>query len=424
MEKFRKKGPAIKRIGSIEFPAFESTILDNELPVYSLSSGTQDIIKLEIVFQSGRPFEVKKVASRACNSQLKEGCATYDSQSLADRIDYYGATLRTMENLDTCSIVLFCLGKHFENLVPIIKDMITSPLFPEDELRKYVNNNSERLKVELTKNDVIAYRSITEQIFTQSHPYGYNSEISDYKALERKDLVHHYDKNYGHNNCMIFLSGKIDSSHIKICNQYFGHDLRKSKPEERVPKIIGTNAQYIHIKTDQDFQTAVKIGTRLFKRSHPDYPGMYFLNSVLGGYFGSRLMSNIREDKGYTYNIYSEVDVMKHDGLFMIGTEVSNEHLDSTLSEINKEITKLKRDLIPGSELQMVRNYLLGRILNFIDGPFNSARLLKSIIQSDLDKDYFKNLIDTITKISAHELRDLANKYFEEDKLWKITVGK
>lgn len=135
-------------------------------------------------------------------------------------------------------------------------------------------------------------------------------------------------------------------------------------------------------------------------------------------------MSNIREDKGYTYNIYSEVDVMKHDGLFMIGTEVSNEHLDSTLSEINKEITKLKRDLIPGSELQMVRNYLLGRILNFIDGPFNSARLLKSIIQSDLDKDYFKNLIDTITKISAHELRDLANKYFEEDKLWKITVGK
>ena len=162
----------------------------------------------------------------------------------------------------------------------------------------------------------------------------------------------------------------------------------------------------------------------MFDRQHDDYSGMYMLNAVLGGYFGSRLMSNIREDKGYTYNIYSEVDVMKHDGVFIIGTEVSDDYVTKTQNEISLEIEKLKQDLIPAKELDMVRNYLLGRILNFVDGPFNASRLIKSILLSNLEKDYFEQLVRTIREISSEELRQLANKYFIDKEMWNITVGK
>ena len=424
MENFRKTGPLIKDIENVFLPSYSTTKLDNGLPVYLISSGTQDIIKIELVFQAGRAHEVKKVVSRACNNQLKEGCATFSSQGLADKIDFFGATFRTSENLDTCSLLLFCMGKHFERLMPILRDIVVSPLFPEDELRKYINNNSERLKVELVKNDVVAYRSITEKIFTDIHPYGYNSGIDDYAVLERQDLVSHYDSNYGYNNCHIFLSGKVDESHVEICNRYLGAGFKAAAPQERVPDIEVAIPQTIHTESDKEFQTAIKIGRKLFARSHKDYPGMYFLNAVLGGYFGSRLMSNIREDKGFTYNIYSEVDVMKHGGLFMIGTEVGDEYVEKTQHEISKELKILRNELISAEELKMVRNYLLGRILNFVDGPFNAARLLKSIIQSNLDKDYFDHLIHTIKTISAEELRNLAQKYLKEEDMWNISVGK
>ena len=297
MENFRKQGPSIRTIQDVHFPSYEGSKLDNGLPIYTISAGTQDIIKIELVFQSGRFHELKKVASRACNSQIKEGTLSLSSKKISDQIDYYGSTLRTGENLDTCSISLFCLGKYFDRMLPILEDIIKNPIFPEDELRKYKNNNIERLKVDLTKNDVIAYRAITEKIFSDTHPYGYNSQMGDYDAVVREDLLTHYENNYGHNNCMIFLSGKVDESHIKRCNDYFGSDFRAAKPNEIIPKLSTKPAQKIKIKSEKDVQTAIKIGMKLFPRNHEDYAGMYFLNSVLGGYFGSRLMSNIREER-------------------------------------------------------------------------------------------------------------------------------
>ncbi len=424
MENFRKIGPKIKGIEHVRLPHFSSSHLDNGTPLYTVPAGTQDIIKLELVFSAGRPFEHKKVSSRACNSLLKEGTHSRTSKEISDEVDFYGATLRTSETIDTSSISLFCLGKHFEKLMPIVKDVISDPLFLEDELRKYVNKNTERLKIELIKNDVIAYRKITEAIFTSSHPYGYNSEISDYKALTAKDLRAHYERNYGYNNGALFLSGMVNEKHIELCNDHFGVALRQASPQQAPFPSLTNTPRSIHVKAERELQTAIKIGRRLFERSHQDYPGMYFLNAVLGGYFGSRLMSNIREDKGYTYNIYSEVDVLKHDGLFLIGTEVSDEHVQATVDEIKREISRLKEELIPEQELAMVRNYLLGRILNFIDGPFNTARLVKSIKLSGLDTNYFDNLINIIKNITAEELRNLALKYFRFEEMWMVTVGK
>jgi predicted Zn-dependent peptidase len=333
MGNFRKGGPPINILRKVNLPRYEKNILDNGLPLYSVSMGTQDIIKLEVVFFSGRPYEAKKVVSRACNSQIKEGSLDLNSKQISEEIDFYGATLRTSEDLDSCSISLFCLNKYFDKLLPIFHEIVTTPQFPADELRKFIKNNVERLKVDLTKNDVIAYRTLTEKVFSKEHPYGYNSEIDDYRALVKEDLVSHYKNNYGYNNSNIFISGKVNDTHITLCNKYFGRQFQICTPNESIPLIQKSIPENLHIKSGKEFQTAIKMGRRLFDRQHEDYAGLYILNAVFGGYFGSRLMSNIREDKGYTYNIYSEVDVMKHDGIFIIGTEVSDEYVNKTKKE-------------------------------------------------------------------------------------------
>ncbi len=424
MVNFRKYGPPIKVIDKVVFPTFDKVILDNGIPLYIINQGTQDIVKLEVVFNAGRSFEKKKVTSRTTNSQIKEGSLNMNSKQISDTIDYYGATLRTTENLDSCSLHLFSLGKHFQKLLPTFHEIVTTPTFPKEDLRKYIGVNSERLKVELEKNDVIAYRAITEYVYGKDHPYGYNSEIEDYQALTRDDLVEHYQANYGSNNCFLFLSGKVNEGYIKEINKYFGSQFRTCNPKEIIPEAINYNPIQKHITSDKDLQIALKMGRKLFDRGHEDYPGMYFLNAVLGGYFGSRLMSNIREEKGFTYNIYSEVDAMKHDGMFMIGTEVGEEYFQDTMLEIKKELNILRSELIPEEELTMVRNYLLGRILNFIDGPFNSSRLLKSMIVSDLGTPYFDHLISKLKSITSEELYELANTYLREEDMTIISVGK
>lgn len=424
MENLRKTGPVIKAIENVSFPPFEKIKLDNGIDLYVVSQGTQDIIKVELVFESGRLHEHKKVVSRITNNQIKEGSKNMDSKTISDTIDYYGGTLKTGENLDSCSLSLFTLGRYFEALFPIFHEIVTTPQFPEEELRKYKHIHSERLKIELEKNDVIAYRTITEKVFGKEHPYGYNSEISDYNAIEREDLVQHYHKNYGANNCNIFVSGLVEDKHIRMINQYFGNNFRLSEPKIILPQVINEAPGTMHISSSKEHQTAIKIGRRLFNRKHKDYPGMYFLNAVLGGFFGSRLMSNIREDKGFTYNIYSELDVLKHDGMFLIATEVGDEYIEDTINEISNELADLREELIDDEEMSMVKNYLLGRILNFIDGPFNTSRILKSMISADLGTGYLDELITKIKHIDAFELRDLANQYLRDEDMWTITVGK
>ncbi len=179
----------------------------------------------------------------------------------------------------------------------------------------------------------------------------------------------------------------------------------------------------IKIPLPNSVQTAIRIGSRLFNKRHQDYNTMYLLNTILGGYFGSRLMNNIREDKGYTYNIYSSIDTMQRDGCFYIGTEVGNEFVESTKEEIYKELNILQNELVGEQELKMVRNYLLGNLLTMLDGPFNTGEILKTMVLDELSRQDFDNLVNTIKYISAEEIQMVAKKYFNRENLWEVVVG-
>ena len=196
------------------------------------------------------------------------------------------------------------------------------------ELQRFIKNNQQRLQVELSKTDVVAYRTITEYIFGKSHPYGYNSIYETYEALTRKDLIEHHRKNYTADNCQIYISGKIDQGVLNLLDEYLGKLPIDGQKKISSLKLTEAKPKVVKIKHTEGVQSAIRIGRRVFKKKHADYHGLLVLNTILGGYFGSRLMDNIREDKGYTYNIFSALDCMLYDGYFYIGTEaVSYTHL-------------------------------------------------------------------------------------------------
>jgi predicted Zn-dependent peptidase len=170
-------------------------------------------------------------------------------------------------------------------------------------------------------------------------------------------------------------------------------------------------------------QSAIRIGRRIITRSHPDYPGLSVLNTLLGGYFGSRLMSNIREDKGYTYGIGSAVVSLSAAGYFFISTEVGADVTSAALDEIYKEVELLRREAVDQEELAMVRNYMMGSFLKGIDGPFALIDRFKTIHLSGLDYDYFDRYLRTLESIGPEELKDLAVRYFDRNDLCELVVG-
>ena len=297
--------PKIKEVSNLKIHQPIVSYLDNGIPVYDTRIGDQEVLKLEIIFDSGRPVEQKRLVGRFTNRLLKEGTRKYTGKKIAETFDYYGATLQLPVNLDHSRVTIYSLKKHFDKLLPVLKELLSVPTFPEDELENLIARSKQRLAIDLSKNDTVAYRLVTEKIFGEKHYYGYNSNPKMFEAITQADLKAHFENFYGSNYCKIFISGKTDDSIIKKLNKTVGQILTPKPERKNEAPNIPTRKKRQIVKTEGTVQTAIRIGCHLFNRNHPDYFGFSILNTVLGGYFGSRLMSTIREEKGYTYNTVS-----------------------------------------------------------------------------------------------------------------------
>ena len=418
----RTKMPDIRGVGSLKMPETKLWHLSNGVPVYEINMGTQEIVKLELAFLAGRPYEKKRLAARTTLPMLKEGTLNFTSGQIAETLDFYGGTLSTPINVDTSNLLLYSLRKHFGALLPLFAEVVSAPVFPQAELDAFILRNQQRLQVDLTKNDVVAFRKFTELLYPDGHPYGYNSFPETYAELCHDDLVRHFKTNYTSGNCVIFLSGKIDGEIRRLLDDHLGKAILPGQKQEVNLPEANHRPQHMRIPHPDVVQTAVRIGCPMFGREHEDYPGIYVLNTILGGYFGSRLMANIREEKGYTYNIYSSHDAMKFGGYFCVASDVGNEFVEDTVRQIYLEMEKLQNDLVPESELEMVRNYLLGTMLTNLDGPFNIVEVVKTYVLSDMPVAAFEEMAGQVKNIRPEELRALAQKYFPKEKMWQVIV--
>jgi zinc protease len=418
----RKRSPRAKAIKNIQLPDYQLLHLDNGIPVYVVNTGKQDILKVEALFKAGRPYEKKPLAGWATTCVLSEGSTKRAAAEVAEAIDFYGGTLGNPFNLDLSNIVLYGMTKHIHELLPVFSEFIQTPAFAQSEIDLFIDNNKQRLLVELTKNEVVTYRKLTELIFGENHPYGYNSTPETFTNLRRDDLVAHHAACFTSDNCTFFVSGKVNDDVLKTLNREFGTWKAKGKPTLILPSTNPTPPQSIRIEMGNSPQTSICVGRKLFNRKHADYQEMYILNAILGGYFGSRLMSSVREDKGFTYNIYSSVDTNLHDGSLYISTEVGNDYVNDTLEQIYEEMEDLQNDLVGKSELKMVQNYLLGNVLSWVDGAFNAADLIRTMVTEEIPMSQFDNVMDTIRGVTPERLRDLAQQYFNKEDFWEVVA--
>jgi len=420
----RKTQPAIKPPEGIVFPRPEISVLSNGIKVYQFNSGTQDVVSIEMVFAAGSWFQKKPFTAMATNLMLREGTRNYSAQKLSESLDYFGAHFENTTERDNAYVALYSLNKHLDNTLPLLNEIVKNPVFPENEFAVLADKQRQMLEVNRQKVNFLARTHFNSIIFGKDHPYGMYLMPSDIENIASSDLLDFYQSQYHAANCTIIVSGRIKPELINALETYFGGTDWLGTASTIQPIEADCSMQNNHyIEKEGAMQSAIRMGSLMFGRSHPDFSGMKVLNAILGGYFGSRLMTNLREDKGYTYGMGSAVVPLRNSGYFVISGEVGAEVTKPALAEINTELLRLCNEQVPEHELSLVRNYLSGEMLRAVDGPFAQASFYRELIEDGLDISHFEEMIDTIQHISAQQLQDLSIKYLDPAKLFTLVVG-
>ena len=420
----RTLAPDYQAIDHISLIEPGHTQLPNGCKVYWFNSGDQELLRMELIFTNLRFDPAKPLLNMAVNTMLTEGTSALSATQIADRIDYYGAFLQAEYGYDQSQLTLYSLNRHLEHTLPVIKDILTDSQFPEKELETYIRNQQQKLQVSLQKNDVLARRAFNRAVYGNSI-YGSSGDAMHYQQLQRANMLTHFKQMYQPANCTLVIAGKADEDTLKQIIDTFSDWANAAEPADVTQQPIEPLTEHFYFTEKPDaLQSAIRMGLPMVNRTHPDFPALQVLNTILGGYFGSRLMANIREDKGYTYGIGSGISSLKYGSAFFISTEVGTEVCRSAVEEIEKEIDLLKTEPVSEEELSLVRNYMLGSLLGSLENVFSHADKFKNVYFSGLNYDYYTRYTEIIKSVTAEDLLGLANHYWKPDGFYKIIVGK
>jgi zinc protease len=421
----RRQAPEIQAMDNFKVADPEKIILDNGIPLYIINKGTQDLVRISLVFGAGAWYESEPFTAQATNLMLREGTLNFQSNDIEEKLDFFGAYLETSVESDNSYISLYALNKHVSELLLLLNEIVTLPDFPDQEFDVMIGRQKQYLAVNEQKVNYLARTRFAALIFGPDHPYGtYRQKVHLDNA--RTDVLRTFHQQYySPQNCRIVIAGKINDKLISWINDTLGNKSWKNSPIRlKKYKSSADPRKQHYIQRKEAIQAAIRIGKQLFNRTHSDFLGMQVLNTILGGYFGSRLMTNLREDKGYTYGIGSALISLQHSGSFFITGEVGADVAKKAVGEIYKEIDRLRSDLVPEAELNLVKSYMLGKFLRSVDGAFAMGDMFMSVMETGLDMSFYNRYTEVIRSITARELRDLARQYLDPSSFHELIVGK
>lgn len=428
----RKTAPAAAPLSNILFPEIERRELSNGIPVYVIPFGIEEILDLRVVFPAGKSFEEKKGVAGIVATMLQEGTKSYTGFELAQELDRLGSFVSASSGYESITLTLTTLARHIPYVLPVFREVCLEPVFPKTDLEKMLERKIQSLEVEQKKTGFRARQEFNKLLFGNSHPYGQSLDAEDLGAITREDLVGHHEKTFRLDKAVIVASGRFGvDGLIALLENEFGHVMlpgghqgfmKDLSPAEAEPEIAARGLQYFEMP--DTMQATVRVGHLGFKRDHPDYYAMQVVNTILGGYFGSRLMRNIREEKGYTYGIGSGWAAMKYHGLFIVQTDVGNEYIKPTLEEIRKEIQLLIDKGVSEEELSLVKNYMVGKSVSRRETPSQIGDTVVSALVTELDFAELDRKFDAIMRITSQQVQELAAKHLRPEKMLEVVCGK
>ncbi len=406
---------------SVEMPPSKLSHAKNGVRIYTLSSDDFEVVRFTFVFKAGSSMQTKPFAASSTANMLGEGSSSLTAQEIAERLDFYGSYFDVNIDRDYSYISFCSLKKFFEPTLEVAREILLHPAFPEREAEVYRQKRKQSLTIERQKVDMQSREMFAEALFGSDHPYGISTHEDEYDNLTTDDLKEHYMRLYTAENAFVVCSGNIDEG-VYAEIEALASELMagESASVEFAPPAT---THYLERNVASALQSSVRVGRLLFPRTHPDFVGMQVVAAILGGYFGSRLMQNLREEHGYTYGVMAAMVNFEHEGYLAIATQVARERREDAIREIYNEIERLRHELISEEELQMVKNVMIGEILRILDGPFGIADVTIENIMCGMDNSATEESVRRIFSITPEEVKHLAEKYLKRDDLVVVVAG-
>lgn len=417
----RKTPPVYHPLTDIKLQSAEQRHLRKGVPLHIINAGKQEVVRLEVIFRAGSIQESKKAQAFLATKMLSEGSTRYSAREIATIMDSYGAHLDLTAGFDSCTVAVYTLNKHLPAVLPVFKSMVTEPAFNEKELDTVKSIRMQKLRVDNSKNSVIASKNFRKLLFSD-HPYGSIIEENDISEITPDDLHQFFARGF-FQNFELLISGAVTPEVEALVAGAFADIPFRRLPDSELAVAEVKKPVRENILKKGSLQSSIRTGKLLFNLHHPDFNHFNVLNTIFGGYFGSRLMRSIREEKGYTYGIYSSVVPMRRSGYLAISTDVIGEFTNQTIDEIFLQIRNLQDTEIERTELDTVKNYILGSFLSGLNTPFALADQFKTIYLNQLPDDYYERYIQEINEVTAEELQILARKYLAPEDLSTVVVG-
>ncbi|MDR0618333.1 MAG: insulinase family protein [Bacteroidales bacterium] len=403
--------------------------LDNGICVYGYPDDTADLIRIEFIFNAGGRYAENPLVSQACVSLLTKGTHNKTGGQVAEEFDYYGAYTDKLSDKDTISFTVHSLSRNLDTLIDLCAEIFVHSVFSQNEIDIYLQKNYQKFLISKQKVSDVSRRQLLKKIFGDKHPYGVCTTDEDFKTLRREDLLDFYGKRIVSGLSAIVIAGTYNEKIIKKLNALFGtgNFNRNGIISEGAdyPQNTDTAPLEPHfISMPSSVQTSLRMGMLSpIPAVRDEFYPLKTLDFIFGGYFGSRLSKNIREEKGYTYGISSYIISMRSTGLWQISSEIKKGAAEKVLKEIEKEKEKLCNDLISEKELTLVKNCFWGEMLRTVDSVFDKAERKRFLVNMSIDETHYKILWETVNSTTPATVRDTAQKYFSADNFVKIIVG-
>ncbi|MEB2784384.1 M16 family metallopeptidase [Algoriphagus persicinus] len=397
--------------------------LSNGAKFFYIPTPGLEAVKIDVLCKGQRaslPLNQTLVSSFTLQ-MLLEGTKNKTAGEIAEFFDFYASEVHPILSFSHEGLGLLSTKKHLNTVLEVFISIFTEATFPIEMLEKRQSQRKLIIRLEKEKTASRASQVFRKCLFGATHPYGAEVEESHVDSVSIDQLSSYYQTMLWQ-ELEIFLTGDFDSKELEILCHLFGQLPNRVAAAPILLPGINTLLAVAEPK-EKSVQSSIRIGSWSIPKTHPDFIALTVFNTILGGYFGSRLVKNIREDKGHTYGIHSSLAEIGDSHYWMIAADVQKSFYPDVIKEIYHEIQVLTEVEIDAAELEVVRNYLIGQMLKQFSTSFDLMERFKAVYHSGMDFDYYADKLAFLKKFDAKDVLNIGQKYYSNPPFIEVIVG-
>jgi zinc protease len=423
----RTEVPASLPLGPSEFPPFETFRLGSGLNVIFVKQDEVPKLTLQLYVGGGTavPAQDRQGTADLMAELLTKGTTSRTAAEIAETIEAVGGSVSSSAGLEWTTLSVNAPATAAELAFDLLQEMALEPTFPETELEITRDQTLTFLEQDEIDPDTLANRQFGRIAYVD-HPYGRYTTPESVEALTRDEVVQFYNTFYKPNNALLVVVGDITRAEAQAQVERIFTDWQPGDVPDYLdyPEVdVGDTSLIYLVDRPESEQATIQIGNRAINARNPERYALEVVNSVLGGGASSRLFSNLREAKGYTYGVYSRFGRPNDISTFRVVTDVNQNHAGDAIKEVLGELEQIRTEPISQQELTDAKGLLIGNFALRIEDPADFAAQLSNRYMTGLPIEELKDYLPTIEAVTAEEAQQAAADYIASESPIIVVVG-